>query len=360
MAQPPIQNGPNLDDEDTFERDLKEMLKEGPTLNDLSNTVQGGSADTTPTYTKSLTRSESGNTRMPGSTQSATTIPRSHTVPPATSNIPLSSPERNGQGGAQRPKSSVSIPMSTKIDSLKAWSMNTYKCTRQILGERFGKASRTVDLELEAQIETLRDTQNKYSNILRLARALTSHFYHVVQTQRALGETFADLSQKSPELQEEFSYNSETQKTLCKHGETLLGALNFFTSSVNTLCNKTMEDTLMTIKLYENARVEYDAYRADMEGLQLGPRDSATGPRLDEAQRKFQSHKDKYDRLRGDVAIKLKFLEENKVTVTQRQLFLLHRAVCLYMSGGHTEVQAITKQFNVKPKLPAERGEGDA
>ena len=32
------------------------------------------------------------------------------------------------------------------------------------------------------------------------------------------------------------------------------GALNFFTSSVNTLCNKTMEDTLMTIKLYENAR----------------------------------------------------------------------------------------------------------
>lgn len=38
-------------------------------------------------------------------------------------------------------------------------------------------------LELEAQIEQLRDTQRKYSNILRLARALTSHFYHVVQTQ---------------------------------------------------------------------------------------------------------------------------------------------------------------------------------
>jgi hypothetical protein len=28
-----------------------------------------------------------------------------------------------------------------------------------------------------------RDTQKKYSNILRLSRALTSHFYHVVQTQ---------------------------------------------------------------------------------------------------------------------------------------------------------------------------------
>jgi hypothetical protein len=37
--------------------------------------------------------------------------------------------------------------------------------------------------ELEGQIELLRDTQRKYSNILRLARALSSHFYHVVQTQ---------------------------------------------------------------------------------------------------------------------------------------------------------------------------------
>jgi hypothetical protein len=37
--------------------------------------------------------------------------------------------------------------------------------------------------ELESQIESLRETQRKYSNILRLSRALTSHFYHVVQTQ---------------------------------------------------------------------------------------------------------------------------------------------------------------------------------
>ncbi len=49
--------------------------------------------------------------------------------------------------------------------------------------EKLGKTSRTVDVELEGQIEALRDTQRKYANILRLARALTSHFYHVVQTQ---------------------------------------------------------------------------------------------------------------------------------------------------------------------------------
>lgn len=160
------------------------------------------------------------------------------------------------------------------------------QCTKQLISERFGRGSRTVDLELEAQIEVLRDTKRKYENVLRLARALTNHFYNMVQTQHALGDTFADLSQKSPELrvrhgesestfiiistdtvpvvlwvliyllpsQDEFGYNAETQKLLCKNGETLLGAINFFVSSINTLVNKTMEDTLMTIKMYENAR----------------------------------------------------------------------------------------------------------
>jgi len=42
-------------------------------------------------------------------------------------------------------------------------------------------------------------------------------------TQRALSDAFSDLAQKNPELGEEFSYNSETQRVLCKNGDTLLG-----------------------------------------------------------------------------------------------------------------------------------------
>ena len=32
------------------------------------------------------------------------------------------------------------------------------------------------------------------------------------------------------------------------------GAMNFFTSSVNTLISKTMDDTLLTVKNFETAR----------------------------------------------------------------------------------------------------------
>ncbi|CDQ79525.1 unnamed protein product [Oncorhynchus mykiss] len=239
-----------------------------------------------------------------------------------------------------------------KLDSVKKWGINTYKCTKQMFSERFGRGSRTVDLELEAQIDVLRDTKRKYESVLRLTSALTSHFYNLVQTQQALGDTFADLSQKSPELRDEFGYNAETQKLLCRNGEALLGAINFFVSSINTLVNKTMEDTLMTIKLYEAARLEFDAYRADLEELSLGPRDAATMVRIEVSQQQYQVQRDKYERLRSDVTIKLKFLEENKVKVMHKQLLLFHNAISAYFAGNQQQLEQTLRQFNVKLKPP--------
>lgn len=63
------------------------------------------------------------------------------------------------------------------------------------------------------------------------------------------------------------------------------------------------------------SRLEFDAYRSDLEELSLGPRDAVAMARIDAAQQQYQVQKDKYERLRSDVIIKLKFLEENKVSV---------------------------------------------
>lgn len=46
----------------------------------------------------------------------------------------------------------------------------------------------------------------------------------------------------------------------------------------------------------------------------MGPRDAVAMARIDAAQQQYQVQKDKYERLRSDVTIKLKFLEENKVS----------------------------------------------
>lgn len=75
-----------------------------------------------------------------------------------------------------------------------------FQCTRQIISEKLGRGSRTVDLELEAQIDILRDNKKKYENILRLAQTLSAQLFQMVHTQRQLGDAFADLSLKSLEL----------------------------------------------------------------------------------------------------------------------------------------------------------------
>ncbi|XP_023661109.1 arfaptin-2b isoform X2 [Paramormyrops kingsleyae] len=323
------------------EKDLQQVMVSGPNLNETS-IVSGGYGGTAEGI-------------IPTSSIKGPAI---HLNPGYLGGRRIPAP---GQGSTMHHSSTSSSAMAEeatrgvaveKFDIMKKWGLNTYKCTKQMISERFGRGSRTVDLELEAQIDVLRDTKRKYENVLRLARALTNHFYSMVQTQHALGDTFADLSQKSPELRDEFGYNAETQKLLCKNGETLLGAINFFVSSINTLVNKTMEDTLMTIKMYENARLEFDAYRADLEELNLGPRDAVTLARIETAQNEYQDHKDKYERLRSDVSVKLKFLEENKVKVMHKQLLLFHNAISAYFAGNQQQLEQTLKQFNIKLKPP--------
>ncbi|XP_008288405.1 arfaptin-2-like isoform X2 [Stegastes partitus] len=333
-----------LPEDDSLEQDLQQVMVSGPNLNETS-IVSGGyggpAGGIIPTSTIKDIRMKSRGVNLPHSQSSASRLAQHTDQHPGSSNHNTNSTEEVSRGVAVE-----------KLDSVKKWGINTYKCTKQMFSERFGRGSRTVDLELEAQIDVLRDTKSKYENILRLATALISHFQSMVQTQQALGDTFTDLSQKSPELQDEFGYNAETQKLLCKNGEALLGAINFFVSSVNTLVNKTMEDTLMTIRLYENARLEFDAYRSDLEELSLGPRDAAAMVRIEMAQLEYQFHRDKYERLRSDVTIKLKFLEENKVKVMHKQLLLFHNAISAYFAGNQQQLEQTLIQFNVKLKPP--------
>ena len=69
-----------------------------------------------------------------------------------------------------------------------------------------------------------------------------------------LGELFSQLGQRTPELRQEFDLNAEAQRALNESGRPLRDALAQFISSVETLCEQTIEDTLITVKSYETAR----------------------------------------------------------------------------------------------------------
>lgn len=81
-------------------------------------------------------------------------------------------------------------------------------------------------------------------------------------------------------------------------------------------------------------RIEYDAYRTDLEELNLGPRDANTLPKIEQSQEHFQIYREKYERMRNDVSIKLKFLEENKVWSRLIHLYSLQRIFFLFSSSA--------------------------
>ena len=192
----------------------------------------------------------------------------------------------------------------------------------------FGTGTKTVDTDLEEQILMLKETQIKYTELLKLAEQMMQHFQRMTNSQRDLAAAFADLEMKSPEsaeLQYGLNNSVETQRSLIMNGEILLGALSFFISNLTTLVHTTMEDSIVTVKTYESAR----------ESMPL-------------AKHQHDIHKEKFDKLRTTLTIKLGFLEENKVKVMQKQLLLFQNATSAYFSGDKQALENCVKKFHFK------------
>ncbi len=62
----------------------------------------------------------------------------------------------------------------------------------------------------------------------------------------------------------------------------------------------------------------------------------------------FERQKADFEKLRADVQIKLKFLDENRVKVMHKQLLLFHNAVAAYFSGNQKALQDTMNQFSIK------------
>ena len=60
-------------------------------------------------------------------------------------------------------------------------------------------------------------------------------------------------------------------------------------------------------------RVEFDAYRSDLEFYSSAPQTEVNLAKQRETEESFTRQKQEFEKLRSDVQIKLKFLDENRV-----------------------------------------------
>ncbi|CAF4307469.1 unnamed protein product, partial [Adineta steineri] len=123
----------------------------------------------------------------------------------------------------------ATLNWSKTLDTLRQWSTRTLKYTRQLFQERMGHVIPTQDIELEQNIQLVRETKQHYEHILKEARQISTYFARLLQTQRSLGECFSELQQissSSDDLVDQLVRNSECQKVIALNGETLLNREN--------------------------------------------------------------------------------------------------------------------------------------
>ncbi|CBY24009.1 unnamed protein product [Oikopleura dioica] len=241
------------------------------------------------------------------------------------------------------------IPNPENLDKLKRWGLKHYRVNRQKIQELMGTATITADPELDPRVEKLHDHLTRYKELHQMGEELSTRFKALTATQKKLGDFFSEMSLKSVDLQDEFSYNADTQKALSKNGETLSFCLASFNTSLHTLIFKTMEDTLM-IREYQKSRVEFDAYRTDLEklqalqGTQNVPKD--LDQKLETSTASFIQRKETLDKFREALIIKLKLLDENRHKVMSKQLLLLHNGVSAYFAGNQQALAGAIQEFS--------------
>jgi hypothetical protein len=122
------------------------------TSHQSSHNSQASTSGISPPPFRSLSQSQYRQYPAPNSLPPV--LPSSVSAPSIPSALALASPGDGSQNGDQIPR--LYRSSQSKIESLKNWSISTYKCTKQMMFEKLGKTSRTVDSGTPFLLITLR------------------------------------------------------------------------------------------------------------------------------------------------------------------------------------------------------------
>lgn len=178
---------------------------------------------------------------------------------------------------------------------------------------------------MDSRINSLHDLHARYREVFNSARTYAECCTRLNNSQRTLAESFYQLSLRENELKQSLADRGEVLRAFSHNGDALLKSLNYFVSSLETLCGKTIKDMLQTVAVYEQARLEFDVHRHELNALRQTP--DAERRVLDEKEAKLAAAKDRYEQLKEDVRVKLSLLEENRLKVMTAQLAHFERGL---------------------------------
>uniref|UniRef100_A0A914L3B1 AH domain-containing protein n=2 Tax=Meloidogyne incognita group TaxID=654580 RepID=A0A914L3B1_MELIC len=211
-----------------------------------------------------------------------------------------------------------------KIDSLKKWTLTTYKNTKHLYLEHMGKIDKTSDLDLNARIAELQELRKCYRELLSNARNFTNYMVLANNMQKCMASALCELATKETAISKELNMQSELFSVMGQHSEPLQRSLSLFLSSLQTLCDNTIEDTFLTIESHNQARLEFDVGRKELQAARENP--NSTAQTIAVLEEQCNQQRAKYEQLKEDVRAKLVLLEENRCKVMRKQILALHKS----------------------------------
>lgn len=296
-----------------------------------------------PQRTQSLPRQASAPIRPPA--------PQQQAPPPSQSageedGLVVKDPEGDSAGGPP------AMSVTEKLLDFKRWSVTQLKCTRQYIAEQVGTGTRTTDTKLSDRLKVLMAQRDKYNALLKLALKLCAQVRDIKATQRDFAGILGSFTARVEELGTELEVNAKTQRQLARNGDILYEALSTFCSNLQLLLNKTMEDTFTQLKVYQAARIEFDAYRSDeasaRAAAEANPGNATKQSRWERKRQELAERKERFETLRKDLTVRVHFLEQNQLRVMTRQLTLFHNATCAYFMGDAEQLEKCIRQFHIK------------
>ncbi|CAB3402121.1 unnamed protein product [Caenorhabditis bovis] len=237
--------------------------------------------------------------------------------------------------------------VAAKVDSLKKWAIGTLKNSRQQVLEHMGKIDKTVDPEFEAQCEALKDIHKRYGLVVAAAKNFSNVLALMSEAEKKLSESFHQLSVKEEPLQKHCTKTSETMQGLSEQATSLDACLRYFISSMETVYTQTITDTLHTIYNTESARIEYDVDRNEINAIQTPTGENQATPKSlpPGATERCQEKRERYEKLKEDVRVKMRLLEENRINVVTTQLEKLQTALAAYYSGNAKLLESSVREI---------------
>ncbi|KAI6177240.1 AH domain-containing protein [Aphelenchoides bicaudatus] len=217
-----------------------------------------------------------------------------------------------------------------KVEKLKNWTATKFRQSKQSVLEQFNKAEKTVDTDYDQRITNLNDLHNRYGDVLKASTAYLTNFNAWNASQKQLAESLYQLSLREQDMKEKLNDQNEAIRQINQNAEDFSKQLAYFVSSLDTLVNKTIKDTLLTVQICESARLEFDGQRHEIHLLQQSPQSS--GAQVELLNQKCEALKQKYEQLKEDVRVKLALLDENRLKVVRNQLETFENSLKNYFS----------------------------